>query len=695
MKSIRHQLIVFTLLLVILPLLISNLSSTYYMSRNYTNELEQNNMVLANSLSDQVTAFIEKGYAITEQITFNTDVKDFVGSKQKQVLLDVIEKHPYFDLLYIQGTNGMQTARTSGELGDRSNRWWFTKVVDEKSSFVSKSYYSISGNVPVTTIAMPIYNENKAFVGVMGADIKLADLQSIIEKYSEGSKYAFVIDGEGVVIAHPDTVQVTELYNYKTMKRTVLKKDAAGNIMTDEKGNQITEQLDIEVPATLNQIAQQALSGETGFETYKNNDGINVVSAYQSISLPGSSDKWAVVTVENKADAMAFITNTQYFSFLICLIAIVIASILTSLIAKSITHPIKKSAEYLNLISEGDFSINVDTKLLKRKDEIGIISKGIQHMKDSLNHLVMSITSESENIENKVETALTNMSHLNSSVESVSATTEQLAASMEEMAASSQQISATSHEIETAVQNIAHRAQDGALTAKDISQRAIQTYQNVNASQQKATEVFTDTKQQLEKAIEASKVVEQINILSESIMQITEQTNLLALNAAIEAARAGESGRGFSVVAEEIRKLAEQSKMAVMQIQDVTTRVTSAVENLSQNSNTLLSFVSINVNSDYKDMLEVANQYNADASLVDDMVTEFSATSEELLASIENILDAINSVAIATNESASGTTDIALKISDVNIKSNEIMEQVVSTKETADALRDQTLKFKL
>jgi methyl-accepting chemotaxis protein len=695
MKSIRQQLIIFTLLLVIVPLLSSNLANTYYMNQNYAKELEENNKTLAASLSAQVTAFIEKGYSITEQIALNSDVKSFVGTKQKQVISDAIGKNPYFDLLYIQGANGMQTARTTGTLGDRSGRWWFIKVVNEKSSFVSKSYYSVSGNVPVTTIAMPIYDENKTFAGVMGADIKLGDIQNIVEKYSQGSRYAFIIDGEGVVIAHPDTVQVSDLYNYKTMKKTILKKDAAGAVMTDTSGNQITEEVAIKVPDTLNQIVQLALNGETGFDTYKNNEGIQVVSAYQSIALPGTSDKWAVVTVENKADAMAFITNTQYFSLLICLLAILIASILASIVARSITNPIKQAAGYLNLISNGDFSGNVDTKLLSRKDEIGIISNGIAQMKESLKHLVISITNESINIEEKVESAMTNMSQLNGNLESVSATTEQLAASMEEMAASSQQISATSQEIESAVQNIAHRAQDGALTAKDISSRAVQTYENVYASQKKNSEVLNHTKQNLEKAIEESKVVEQITILSQSIMQITEQTNLLSLNAAIEAARAGEAGRGFSVVAEEIRKLADQSKTTVMEIQDITTKVTSSVQNLSQNSSSLLTFVSTDVDNDYKSMLEVAQQYNEDAKSVDDMVSEFSATSEELLASIGNILDSIHAVALATNESAGGTTDIALRVSDVNIKSNDVMEQVIITKESADTLREQTLKFKL
>lgn len=472
MKSIRHRLVLYTLILITLPLIITTVTNNVYTRQNYEKELEKNNKLLASSIADQVTAFIEEGYSLTEQIALNNDIRDFVPNDQKNVLMNVYDKHPYFGLLYVQGVDGMQTARTTGELGNRSNRWWFIKAMEEQTSFVSKSYYTLGTNAPVTTIAMPVYGDSNKIIGVMAADIELNELQDRVQKYSDGSKFAFIIDGEGVVIAHPDTVQVSELYNYKTLTKTVLRTDETGAAIVDADGNQMTEEQNIEVPETLMQIAEKALSGESGSETYKDNDGVAVISAYQSITLPGQSDNWAVVTVESREDAMAFINDIRVFSGSIGIISVIIAIVLTIYVSNKIVGPIKQSANYLEIIAEGNFMVEVDEKMLSRKDEIGIIAMGIQTMKDSLKDLAMKITAESMNIQNGVDNVVSEVNELNHNLEGISATTEELSANTEETAASSEEMTATTQEIERAVKTIAKNSGKGALAAKDISEKA-------------------------------------------------------------------------------------------------------------------------------------------------------------------------------------------------------------------------------
>ena len=177
------------------------------------------------------------------------------------------------------------------------------------------------------------------------------------------------------------------------------------------------------------------------------------------------------------------------------------------------------------------------------------------------------------------------------------------------------------------------------------------------------------------------------------ITSIASQTNLLSLNASIEAARAGEAGKGFAVVADEIRNLAEQSKNTVENIQRITEEVTSAVGELSGDAQRLLDFVSVNVTENFKNFLTVTDAYNGDAAYVDELVTDFSAISEELLASIDNVLQAIEGVSKASMEGAQGTTDIAERSSNVAIMSGSVREEVTTADETVMRLVEQVGKF--
>jgi methyl-accepting chemotaxis protein len=372
-----------------------------------------------------------------------------------------------------------------------------------------------------------------------------------------------------------------------------------------------------------------------------------------------------------------------------------VGAIFAVFFGRNIANPIVKASGYLKRLEQGDFTVTIEDRGMNRKDEVGVIITGVYHLKESLAMLVRNIKSESQSISQEVERVSTFIEGLNKNLEEVSATTEELAASTEETAASSDQMSDISREIENAIRSIASRSQEGAVTAGEITKRADSTKESVDESQRRASEIFQSTKTRLEKAIVDAEVVAQIDILSESIMRITEQTNLLALNAAIEAARAGEAGRGFSVVADEIRQLAEQSKATVLKIQGVTSGVTDTVQNLASSANELLNFMATDVDQDYQTMLSVAARYDEDAVFVNDLVSEFSATSEQLLASIQNVLTVIDGVATAAGESASGTSDIAGKTSDAYQKVREVKEMITETTAVSNRLNHEVDKFKV
>ena len=371
---------------------------------------------------------------------------------------------------------------------------------------------------------------------------------------------------------------------------------------------------------------------------------------------------------------------------------VILISVLT-LITVSIVKPLKKSLAHIEEIAQGDFSKEFEQDLLKRKDDFGQLADSLEKMRSEMKELIGEVKSEALEITGMVQEIDTSLQALDDQIENVSATTEELAAGMEETAASSEEMNAMSHEIESAAKSIAERSQDGANEADEIRERAVKIKKDTDENDRRTRSIHEEINESLTKALEDIKVVDQINVLAKSIMDITGQTNLLALNASIEAARAGEAGKGFAVVADEIRVLAEQSKAAVAHIQEVTGNVTAAVENLANDAERLLEFVGNDVVESLGGFAEMANSYNSDAANVDSLVTDFSASSEQLLASINGVMDAISDVSKTATEGATGTTDIAEKVGNVVQEAEAIKQKAETTYHSAEKLQKNVERF--
>lgn len=482
-------------------------------------------------------------------------------------------------------------------------------------------------------------------------------------------------DNELVDAIKSDTDSISTIFLYDTRIATNVMIDgkrATGTKMSEQVANKVIKQGEIfEGDAIVTDKLYQ-----TKYTPIKDSNGKTIGAFFVGV------EKGSVAAQVNK-----IIISIATFS----IVAIILGIIISVLLVRSISKNIARIHSSLTKISSGDLT---NTCEVTSNDEIKEIADGLNSTIQNIKNMIMNVQSEAKNIEVVVSSVSENVNALNSGLEDVSASTEELSAGMEETAASAEEMTATAQEIEKTVESLAKSAQSGALEVLKINNRASETKEMVNVAQKKAFDIFLGTKDELEIAIENSKIVNQISILSESIMQITAQTNLLALNAAIEAARAGEAGKGFSVVSEEIRKLAEQSKDTVIKIQDITVKVISAVDGLTNSANRLLQFVSADVHDDYSTMLNVADRYNEDAKFVDDLVAEFSSASEEILASMKEVFLTIDGVSKAAYEGAGATTNIAQEATDITLKSNSILELTNSSKKSTEKLQEEISKFR-
>ncbi len=379
----------------------------------------------------------------------------------------------------------------------------------------------------------------------------------------------------------------------------------------------------------------------------------------------------------------------------VSVISIIIEIILMLLILKTIVTSLKSMQTFFEEISKGNLAVQMESRILKGKDEFALLAKDAINMKDALKNLVAQTINNSSDINGSVTEVNSSVSRLTSELESISATTEELAASMEETSASAQLVQESSGRIRKSCVDMVDKAADGSKESEEIISRVNGIKDHLNDILKHTENVKGEISGKIEQALKDITVVEKIKDLTSAIMEISSQTNLLSLNASIEAARAGEAGRGFAVVATEIGSLANQSQQTVGEIQKITESVMTAVHNLSDSANAILEFVQKDVTEDLQLFSETTNDYIKDTGYYNNMIAEVKAVADELLGALENITESINAVSKAAEEGAEGTTDIATRNTQINQYSQSVLEKVDKTKNVADTLNQEVSVFKI
>ncbi len=397
-------------------------------------------------------------------------------------------------------------------------------------------------------------------------------------------------------------------------------------------------------------------------------------------------------SIETSLKGDAMYKSISRIVFIVVIVSILFGISMTVFITFSVTKPIKVLKLRLQELVErgGDLTQHIQ---LKSRDEIGQLANAVNQFIDNIRGIIIEVNQSVTGVEGAAFNVRDCLGVLSQNVDESSATIEELSAGMEETAAAAEEVNASSADIENASVSLAERAQQGADAVSKINSRAAVLKKEALESQTAANILYENAKVNLEEALKKSEAISQINVLSQGILEISEQTNLLALNAAIEAARAGEAGKGFAVVADEIRKLAEDSKNTVSEIQRVTVEVLSSVTSLSANSKTIMDFFDTTVTKDYQGMVNIGVAYGNDGVFVNDLVSDFSATSEELTATIEGIIRAISEVAVTVNQGAAGTQDIAQRITEIVNLVEEVNTQMNISLENSLKLKLAVNKF--
>ncbi len=660
--SLRFKLMSILLLVAIIPLVILAIFQIERFTQTISSNLKTEEIQLVNSNAKQIGTWVNgKVNQLESLLEAHPEFKEMNLNDIMQVQKIINESDVEVETSVVSDKDG-NSINQNGEKINIAEREHFKRAKETKKPVISDVLVSKATGNRIISVAVPILDNAGDFQGIIQSNIVVTAFKSTLGDIKIGKTgFVFLISKTGELIHHPDEKLVGQ------------------NVF------------DLNISDTTRNVYTEMLTKNEGFFTYTDEKGVKKIASY--CVVPGTD--WRVVAMAPSKEVYSELSKTIQLSGIVIIITIVIIILMSFVASNYVSKPIKTSADYLKTLANADFSMNISEKVLKRKDEIGLLAKSVEIMSNSVKSVLENVIEEAKEVKNNVAISTNNLSELASQIEEVSATTEEISAGMEETAATAEEMNATSVEIESAIEAMAAKAQNGSSIAAEISKRAQELKNNALMSQKSAHEIHQTIDKDMRTSIEQSKAVEQINILTQSILQITSQTNLLALNAAIEAARAGEAGKGFAVVAEEIRSLAENSNKTINKIQNVTKQVVSSVQNLSENSEKALEFIDSTVINDYKTMVLIGEQYNVDADAVQELVTDFGTTAQELNASIQTMAKSINEVSISNNEGAQGTQNIAVKAAEVMQRSMQVSDTMVELEDSSERLSASVKKFKL
>ena len=381
---------------------------------------------------------------------------------------------------------------------------------------------------------------------------------------------------------------------------------------------------------------------------------------------------------------------------IVIIISVILIIVAIYCVMKYVIKPIiatnKDIRDIIDGIDNGEGDLTKRVRVISN-DEIADLGNGINLFMDKLQEILKLIIENTNYMENVVAEVDGSVVKSNDSASDLSAMTEELSATMQDVGLSVNTINDNADDILKDVEIIATKSDNINQFSKEMKANAEKIESDARYNMVQTGEKVGNILDVLNKAIEDSKSVDQVNNLTNDILNISSQTNLLALNASIEAARAGEAGKGFAVVADEIRQLADSSRETANKIQSINSVVVAAVNNLSDNANNLVSYLQQTILPEFQTFVDGGVKYKENASYIENAMDEFVEKTDVLKKNMDEIAHSINTITTVVDDGAAGVNNAAISTQDLVEDMVNISNKMIENKSIAQNLKNSTNIF--